>query len=217
MTTDGGVRALVGGRSYIRSEFNRATQAKRQPGSAFKPFVFLAALEAGKTPSSRVVDAPVTYRGWTPANFSEKHEGDMTMGEALSRSINTVAVSLCLELGPETVAQAARRMGIVSNLTAVPSLALGTSEVTLAELVTAYVPFATGGRGAIAHGVKRVKAAERRNLVRTVGIGSWKTDRREGRRCDEPNAFKCNSHRHGQGCRAFEPTFSGQDRYVAGF
>lgn len=171
MTTDGGVRALVGGRSYIRSEFNRATQAKRQPGSAFKPFVFLAALEAGKTPSSRVVDAPVTYRGWTPANFSEKHEGDMTMGEALSRSINTVAVSLCLELGPETVAQAAHRMGIASNLTAVPSLALGTSEVTLAELVTAYVPFATGGRGAIAHGVKRVKAADGETLYERSGSG----------------------------------------------
>lgn len=171
MTTDGSVRALVGGRSYIRSEFNRATQARRQPGSAFKPFVFLAALEAGKSPSSRVVDAPVTYRGWTPANYSGKHEGDMTMGEALARSINTVAVGLCLELGPETVSQVARRMGILSNLAAVPSLALGTSEVTLAELVTAYVPFATGGRGAIAHGVKRVRAANGEVLYERSGSG----------------------------------------------
>jgi penicillin-binding protein 1A len=174
MTTDGGVRAMVGGRSYIRSEFNRATQAKRQPGSAFKPFVFLAALEAGKTPSSRVVDAPITYRGWTPANYSEMHEGDMTMSEALSRSINTVAVSLCLELGPETVAQAAHRMGIASNLAEVPSLALGTSEVTLAELVTAYVPFATGGRGAIAHGVKRVTAVNGETLYERSGSGLGK-------------------------------------------
>ena len=171
MTTDGGVRALVGGRSYMRSEFNRATQAKRQPGSAFKPFVFLAALEAGKTPSSRVVDAPVTYRGWTPENYSEKHEGEMTLSEALSRSINTIAVGLCLELGPESVAQMARRMGIVSNLAAVPSLALGTSEVTLAELVTAYVPFATGGRGAIAHGVKRVKSHDGDVLYERSGSG----------------------------------------------
>ena len=116
MTTDGAVRAMVGGRSYMMSEFNRATQAKRQPGSAFKPFVFLAAIEAGRTPASRVVDAPVTYRGWTPANYSEKHEGDMTLADALSRSVNTVAVQLCLELGPETVAQTARRMGIVSDL-----------------------------------------------------------------------------------------------------
>ena len=171
MTTDGGVRAMVGGRSYIGSEFNRATQAKRQPGSAFKPFVFLAALEAGQTPSSRVVDAPVTYRGWTPANYSEKHEGEMSLTDALSRSVNTVAVRLCLELGPESVAQTARRMGIVSDLAAVPSLALGTSEVTLAELVDAYVPFATGGRGAIAHGVQRIKGADGTVLYERSGSG----------------------------------------------
>jgi len=155
----------------MTSEFNRATQAKRQPGSAFKPFVFLAALEAGKVPSSRVVDAPVTYRGWTPENYSEKHEGEMSMTDALSRSINTVAVRLCLELGPETVAQTARRMGIVSDLAAVPSLALGTSEVTLAELVNAYVPFATGGRGAIAHGVMRVRAIGGEILYERAGSG----------------------------------------------
>ena len=122
MTTDGAVKAMVGGRSYVSSEFNRATQAKRQPGSAFKPFVFLAALEAGQTPATKVVDAEVTYRGWTPANFSQKHEGEMTMAEALAKSVNTVAVKLCLEVGPETVARAARRMGIVSDLAPVPSL-----------------------------------------------------------------------------------------------
>ena len=172
MTTDGGVSsAMVGGRSYIGSEFNRATQAKRQPGSAFKPFVFLTALEAGQTPSSRVVDAPVTYRGWTPANYSEKHEGEMSLTDALSRSVNTVAVRLCLELGPESVAQTARRMGIVSDLAAVPSLALGTSEVTLTELVNAYVPFATGGRGAIAHGVQRIKGADGAVLYERSGSG----------------------------------------------
>ena len=171
MTTDGAVRAMVGGRSYMMSEFNRATQAKRQPGSAFKPFVFLTALEAGRSPSSHVVDAPVTYRGWTPENYSEKHEGEMTMTEALSRSVNTVAVRLCLELGPESVAQTARRMGIVSDLAAVPSLALGTSEVTLAELANAYVPFATGGRGAIAHGVKRVSAIGGEVLYERTGSG----------------------------------------------
>jgi penicillin-binding protein 1A len=156
MTTDGAVRAMVGGRSYVSSEFNRATQARRQPGSAFKPFVFAAALEAGRTPATKVVDAPVTYRGWTPANFSQTYEGEMTMADALARSVNTVAVKLCLEVGPETVARTARRMGVVSDLAAVPSLALGTSEVTLAELTSAYAPFATGGRKAIAHGVKRV-------------------------------------------------------------
>ncbi|MBP6011290.1 MAG: PBP1A family penicillin-binding protein [Alphaproteobacteria bacterium] len=171
MTTDGGVRAMVGGRSYGGSEFNRATQAKRQPGSAFKPFVFVAALEAGRTPASRVVDGPVTYRGWTPANFSEKHEGEMSLGDALAKSVNTIAVKLCLELGPESVAQTARRMGVVSDLAAVPSLALGTSEVTLAELVSAYVPFATGGKRAVAFGVKRVTTTEGEVLYERQGSG----------------------------------------------
>ncbi len=171
MTTDGAVKAMVGGRSYVSSEFNRATQAKRQPGSAFKPFVFLAALEAGKTPATKVVDAEVTYRGWTPANFSHKHEGEMTMAEALAKSVNTVAVKLCLEVGPETVARAARRMGIVSDLAAVPSLALGTSEVTLSELVGAYVPFATGGRKAVAHGVTRVATIDGDVLYERSGSG----------------------------------------------
>lgn len=171
MTTNGAVKAMVGGRSYVSSEFNRATQAKRQPGSAFKPFVFLAALEAGRTPATRVVDAEVTYRGWTPANFSQKHEGEMSMAEALAKSVNTVAVKLCLEVGPEAVARAARRMGIVSDLAAVPSLALGTSEVTLSELVTAYVPFATGGRKAVAHGVSRVTTIDGEVLYERSGSG----------------------------------------------
>jgi penicillin-binding protein 1A len=179
MTTDGAVKAMVGGRSYVRSEFNRATQARRQPGSAFKPFVFLAAIEAGRTPASTVVDAPVTYRGWTPANFSQKHEGEMTLGDALARSVNTVAVKLCLEVGPETVASTARRMGIVSDLSPVPSLALGTSEVTLAELVGAYVPFATGGRKALAHGVARVTTIKGEVLYERSGSGLGRAVRAE--------------------------------------
>jgi penicillin-binding protein 1A len=171
LSTDGAVRAMVGGRSYMISEFNRATQAKRQPGSTFKPFVYLTAIEAGRSPLSRIVDAQVTYRGWTPANYSGSYEGDTTLRNALALSINTVAVKLCLELGPETVAQTARRMGIVSDLAAVPSLALGTSEVTLIELVSAYVPFATGGRGAIPHGVRRITAIDGRVLYERSGSG----------------------------------------------
>jgi len=171
MTTDGAVKAMVGGRSYMMSEFNRATQAKRQPGSAFKPFVYLAAMEAGRSPLSHMVDAQVTYRGWTPANYSGTYEGDMTLTDALSRSVNTVAVKLCLELGPETVAQTARRMGIVSDLAAVPSLALGTSEVSLIELVNGYVPFATGGRGAIPHGITRVTSINGDVLYEREGSG----------------------------------------------
>ena len=171
MTTNGAVRAMVGGRSYMQSEFNRATLARRQPGSAFKPFVFLTAIENGRTPASRVVDAAVTYRGWTPENFDEKHEGEVSLTQALARSINTVAVRLCLELGPENVAGTARRLGITSPLNRVPSLALGTSEVTLTELTNAYLPFATAGRGAIAHGIVSVRAVNGEVLYARRGSG----------------------------------------------
>jgi penicillin-binding protein 1A len=171
MATDGAVRAMVGGRSYMQSEFNRATLARRQPGSAFKPFVYLTAIENGRTPASRVVDAPVTYRNWTPQNFDEKYQGEMSLTDALARSINTIAVKLCLELGPETVAATAHRLGITSPLTAVPSLALGTSEVTLFELTKAYVPFAAGGRGAIAHGIESVRAVNGDVLYARRGSG----------------------------------------------
>ena len=171
MSPAGAVKAMVGGRSYGLSEFNRATQAKRQPGSAFKPFVYLTAIEAGRSPSSRMTDAEVTYRGWTPANYSGKYDGDMTLSDALARSVNTIAVKLCLELGPESVAQTARRMGIVSDLAAVPSLALGTSEVSLLELVSAYAPFPAEGRGAIPHGISRVTAIDGEVLYERSGSG----------------------------------------------
>ena len=171
MSSDGAVLAMVGGRSYAQSMFNRTTLAKQQPGSAFKPFVYLTALESGMTPSSIVVDEPVTYRGWTPENFKAGHAGEMTLTDELSKSVNTVAVQLCLKLGPETVVQSARRMGITSDLAAVPSLALGTSEVTLAELVSAYAPFANGGFGAIAHGVRRVRTTTNEVLYERAGSG----------------------------------------------
>jgi penicillin-binding protein 1A len=171
MTTNGAVRAMVGGRSYVQSEFNRATSARRQPGSAFKPFVFLTAIENGRTPASHVVDAPVTYRSWTPTNFDEKYLGEISLSEALAKSVNTVAVRLCLELGPRTVAAVSHRLGIKSPLTAVPSLALGTSEVTLAELTTAYLPFAAAGQGAIAHGIQTVRSVSGELLYARSGSG----------------------------------------------
>lgn len=171
MSPDGAVRAMVGGRSYGQSMFNRATLAKRQPGSAFKPFVFLAGLESGMTPMTKVVDQPVTYRDWTPTNFKPGFAGEMTMSEALANSTNSVAVQLCLKLSPERVVETAQRLGITSELSAVPSIALGTSEVSLAELVTSYVPFANGGFGAIAHGVRRVKSRSGEVLYVRQGSG----------------------------------------------
>jgi len=171
MSPDGAVRAMVGGREHGHTFFNRATAAKRQPGSAFKPFVYLAALEAGLSPKSIVIDEPVTYRGWTPANFKSGYAGEITLTDALSNSVNTVAVQLCLQATPETVVDVAQRLGITSSLDAVPSIALGTSEVSLAELVSAYAPFASGGIGAITYGVKRIRTPDGTLLYERSGSG----------------------------------------------
>jgi penicillin-binding protein 1A len=153
---NGGIRALVGGRSYAESQYNRAVKAQRQPGSAFKPFVYLAALEAGYTPDSMVEDLPVSVSGWAPRNDNGEYQGTMTMRAALSRSVNAVAVRLALKLGPSRVAATARRLGIQSPLRKDASLALGTSEVSLLELAGAYDVFANGGRAVEPHVLRRV-------------------------------------------------------------
>ncbi len=156
LSPDGAVLALVGGRSYRDSQFNRATTAQRQPGSAFKTFVYLTAMERGLTPVTIRRDAPVQIANYAPGNYADRYEGDVTLMHALSKSINTVAVRLTHEAGPAAVARTAQRMGITSPLRADLSLALGSSEVTLAELTGAYAPFANGGNGVIAHIINRV-------------------------------------------------------------
>ncbi|MEM9331573.1 MAG: transglycosylase domain-containing protein [Pseudomonadota bacterium] len=145
MSSRGAVRALVGGREYADSQFNRVTDAKRQPGSAFKPIVYLAALEAGRTPESVRQDAPVRIGNWTPVNYDRKYRGPVTLKSALSKSLNTIAAQMVMEVGPQTVVETAHRLGIQSDLKANASIALGTSEVTLMELTSAYAPFANGG------------------------------------------------------------------------
>jgi penicillin-binding protein 1A len=145
MKPDGAVVALIGGRDYDESVFNRATQAKRQPGSAFKPFVYLAALENGITPNDVRDDGPIDIDGWTPTNFGGRSYGTVTLSEALAHSINTVTAGLAQEVGITTVVDAAHRCGITSALAPNASLALGTSEVTPIELTTAYATFASGG------------------------------------------------------------------------
>ena len=132
---DGGVKALVGGRNYADSQFNRAVAAKRQPGSAFKPFVYLSALEKGLRPDTVREDAPISVKGWNPENYSREYFGPVTLTKALSLSLNTVAVRLGLEVGPKTVVRTAHRLGIGSELEPNASIALGTSEVTPLELV----------------------------------------------------------------------------------
>jgi len=153
----GGVKALVGGRAYSTSPFDRALKAQRQPGSAFKPFVYLAALEKGYSPDSVAYDGPTTVAGWSPRNYTGRYLGRVSLRDGLARSINTVAVRLTAEVGPAQVARTARRLGIRSKLHDQPSIALGTAEVTLIELVGAYAPFANGGRGVLPHVIVSVR------------------------------------------------------------
>jgi penicillin-binding protein 1A len=161
---NGAVKALVGGRNYADSQFNRAVSAKRQPGSAFKPFVYLSALEKGLTPDTVREDAPITVKGWNPENYSREYFGPVTLTKALSLSLNTVAVRLGLEVGPKTVVRTAHRLGIASDLEPNASIALGTSEVTPLELVSAYAAFANGGIGVQPHVIARVRTANGKQL-----------------------------------------------------
>lgn len=144
--TDGAIRAMVGGRDYEDSKFNRAVQARRQPGSAFKMFVYAAALEAGLTPGTIRYDEPVRIGNWRPRNYDGGYRGPVTLSEALALSLNTVAAQLGVEVGVDKVAAIARRFGVKSKLGDYPSIALGSDETTLLDLVTGYGVLARGGR-----------------------------------------------------------------------
>lgn len=145
LAPDGAVMAMMGGRSYGESQFNRVTQAHRQPGSAFKPLVYLAGFEAGLSPQAIFVDGPVVIGGWTPQNFAENYAGPVSLSQAFARSLNTVAVRVSQHAGPHAVAALGRRFGIESTLLPVPSIALGASEMTLMELTKVYAALANGG------------------------------------------------------------------------
>ena len=145
LDTDGAIRAMVGGRNYGESQYNRATSARRQPGSAFKLFSYLAALENGASPSDRSVDEPIKVGNWQPKNYSGRNYGPMSLREAFARSINTVAVKVAEKTGREKVAAMAKRLGIKSRVEAIASLPLGTEEVSLLELANAYAMVANGG------------------------------------------------------------------------
>ena len=159
MTPRGAVRALVGGRNYADSQFNRAVAAKRQPGSAFKPFVYLTALEHGLTPDTVRQDGPIKVKGWSPENYGREYHGPVPLAKALALSLNTVSVRLTLEFGPASVIHTAHRLGITSRLESNASIALGTSEVSVLELVGAYAPFANGGMAIVPHVIERITAA----------------------------------------------------------
>ena len=167
----GAIRALVGGRSYAKSQFNRAVKAKRHPGSAFKPFVYLAALESGFRPDTVRIDEAISIKGWRPRNYSGRYHGAVTLQDALAQSINTVAVKLVVEIGGPRVVRTARRLGVSSNLHTNPSIALGTAEVSLLEMTAAFVPFANGGMGIVPHVIKRIKTRDNKIVYARTGSG----------------------------------------------
>ncbi len=170
----GAVKALVGGRSYKGSQFNRVTKAKRQPGSAFKPFVFLTAMEQGYRPDTLEIDEPVTFGNWSPENYKHKYLGQVTLETAFAQSLNAISAKLTSELGPQAVDDTAHRLGIVSELGKDISIALGTSEVTLLELTSAYAPFANGGEAVQPYVVTRITTRSGDVLYERLGSGLGK-------------------------------------------
>ncbi len=156
----GRVRALIGGVSYADSQFDRAIDARRQAGSAWKPFVYLTALENGRTPETMESDEPVTIDGWTPHNFEPEYLGSITLAEALQRSINTVAAKVADQVGRDKVADTARKLGITSEINTDPAMALGTSQVSPLEMAQAYDSFANGGYGVQAYAIERIRTRD---------------------------------------------------------
>jgi penicillin-binding protein 1A len=157
---DGAVRAMIGGRDYVRSLYNRATQATRQPGSSFKLFVYLSAIEAGYKPDDTVSDAPLTINGWSPRNNNRRFAGDVTIRQAFAQSINTVSVRLAQEIGFRTVADMAQRFGITTPVVTHPSMALGSSEVRLIDMTRAYASVGAKGIAVMPYGIRRVTTAD---------------------------------------------------------
>src|SRR5690348_16954776 len=170
MTTNGEIRALIGGRDYAESSFNRVTHAHRQPGSAFKAFLYLAAFEQGLTPATVRTDQPVSIQDmskvWTPDNYSQTYLGPVTLEQAFAKSINTVAVQLGQEIGINNVVAVAHKLGIQSPLDPVPSLALGTSDVTPLEITSAYASFATLGHEVHPYMVREIRSSDGKVLYR---------------------------------------------------
>jgi penicillin-binding protein 1A len=170
---DGAVRAMVGGKDYVDSIYNRATQATRQPGSAFKLFVYLAALESGMKPTDTIVDEPVTIDGWSPRNSTRTNLGPVTLREAFSRSINTISAKIGDQLGFSTIADMARRFGISTPISTFPSMVLGTSDVRLIEMTRAFASVGNKGVAVTPYGIRRVVTADGRVL--------YSRDNEEGR------------------------------------
>ena len=160
MRPDGAVTSMLGGKNWSASSYNRAVHARRQPGSAFKPFVYLAALENGFAPDSMIDDREIVINGWKPKNASGEHRGRMTLREGAARSSNSIAVALSEQVGRTKVIQAARRLGISTPLGKDPALALGVHEVTLMELTAAYAVLANQGRTVLPYGILEISGRD---------------------------------------------------------
>ena len=168
---DGGVMAMIGGRDYGDTQFNRVTQAQRQPGSAFKIFVYLAGLKEGFEPEDEMVDSEININGWSPKNYKKEYLGEISLFDAFAKSINTVAVQLSENIGRQKVINMARSMGIISPIINSPSLALGTSEVNLLELTAAYDVLANSGKGIFVHGIRSIENTSGKTLFMREGKG----------------------------------------------
>jgi penicillin-binding protein 1A len=164
MDRDGAVRALVGGKDYVASIYDRATQAERQPGSAFKLFVYLSALESGMKPTDTIVDEPVTINGWSPRNDTRTFSGPVTLREAFSRSINTISAKIGQQVGFSTIADMARRFGITTEISTYPAMVLGTSDVRLIEMTRAFASVANNGVAVTPYAIRKVVTADGRLL-----------------------------------------------------
>ena len=169
---EGRVRAMIGGASYADSQFNRAVDARRQAGSAFKPFVYLTGLESGYTPESRVNDAPIRIGNWSPRNYSGTFAGEMTMANAVAQSTNTVAAGMADQIGRDNVARTARRLGITSRIGLEPAMALGAVEVSPLEMAQAFDAFANGGKRVTAYGISRIRSPEGRVIYQRASRAS---------------------------------------------
>ncbi|TNC73491.1 PBP1A family penicillin-binding protein [Rubellimicrobium roseum] len=169
MTPNGRVRAMVGGLDYRQSQFNRATDARRQPGSTFKLFVYMAALIRGASPDDTIEDLPIEIEGWTPENFDEQSHGTVTLAEAFARSYNLAAVRLAQEVGIDNVVEVARRFGIETELRPTPSLALGTAEVTLLDMTEAYAGLSLGRVPVRATGIESIRFGEEERTLGVIG------------------------------------------------
>jgi penicillin-binding protein 1A len=161
---DGAVRAMIGGRDYVDSIYNRATQAERQPGSAWKLFVYLAALESGMKPTDTLVDEPVTINGWTPRNSTRAFAGPVSLREAFARSINTISAKIGDQLGFSTIADMARRFGISGSISTYPSMVLGTSEVRLIDMTRAFAAVSNRGVSTLPYAIRKVVTSDGRLL-----------------------------------------------------